>query len=86
MKEIRLGLSKAGMDPDVYAGHSFRIGVATVAYANGIEDSTIMTLGRWKSNAYQRCIRIPRQQLAKLSASIATPIPGKSYELFHPHD
>ena len=46
VKEIRLALSKAGMDPDVYAGHSFRIGAATVAYAKDIEDSTIMTLGR----------------------------------------
>ena len=43
-----------------------------------------MTLGRWRSNAYQRYIRIPRKQLAKLSATIATPITEKSYELFHP--
>ena len=50
MKEIRLALSKAGMDPDVYARHSFRIGAVTVAYAKGIKDST---LGRWKSYAYQ---------------------------------
>jgi hypothetical protein len=78
VKEMRSALSKAGMDPDVYAGHSLRIGAATVAYTKGIEDSTIMTLGRWKSNAYQRYIRIPRQQLAKLSATIATPITEKS--------
>lgn len=46
-------LSKAGLNPDIYAGHSFRIGLATVAPEKG---STIMTLGRWKSNAYQRYI------------------------------
>ena len=56
---MRSALSKAGLNPDVYAGHSFRIGAATVAHEKGIEDSTIMTLGRWKSNAYQRYIRIP---------------------------
>ena len=40
VKEIRLALSKVGMDPDVYAGHSFRIvGAAIVAYAKGIKDS-----------------------------------------------
>lgn len=85
VREIRSALSKAGLDPEVYAGHSFRIGAATVAYAKGIEDSTIMTLGRWKSNAYQRYIRIPPQQLAKLSSTIASPILEKSYEVFQPN-
>ena len=69
---VRSALSKAGLNPDVYAGHSFRIGAATVAHEKGIEDSTIMTLGRWKSNAYQRYIRIPQEHLARISAHIAT--------------
>ena len=69
---VRSALSKAGLNPDVYAGHSFRIGAATFAHEKGIEDSTIMTLGRWKSNAYQRYIRIPQEHLARISAHIAT--------------
>jgi hypothetical protein len=62
-KELRAALSKAHLDPDLYTGHSFRIGAATVAHAQGIDDSMIMTLGRWsrKSNAYQRYIKIPQQ-------------------------
>ena len=84
VKEVRAALSKAHVNPDVYAGHSFRIGAATVAYAKGIEDSTIMTLGRWKSNAYQRYIRIPQQQLAKLFATIATPLLENFSKVFRP--
>ena len=84
VKELRAALSKAKLDPDLYAGHSFRIGAATVAHALGIDDSTIMTLGRWKSNAYQRYVRIPQQQLAALSSTIATPIPTSLLKQFHP--
>ena len=42
---LHAALSEAGLDPKSYAGHSFRIGAATVAHLNGIDDSTIMTLG-----------------------------------------
>ena len=34
-KELRLALSKAGIDPDIYAGHSFRIGAAPKCPQNG---------------------------------------------------
>ena len=53
VRELRQALSRAGLNPELYAGHSFRIGAATTAHAHGIEDSMIMTLGRWKSDAYQ---------------------------------
>ena len=84
VKELRAALSKAHINPDLYAGHSFRIGAATVAHAQGIEDSMIMTLGRWKSNAYQRYIKIPQQRLASISATIANPIPQSYLKEFHP--
>ena len=71
---LRTAISKAGFDPNLYAGHSFRIGAATAAHLNGVEDSTIMTLGKWKSDAYLRYIRTPKEQLAKLSTRIANPI------------
>ena len=42
--------------------------MTTVAHEKGIEDSTIMTLGRWKSNAYQRYIH--QEHLARISLLI----------------
>ncbi len=42
--------------------HSFRIGAATSACANGVPDSDIQRMGRWKSDAYRRYIRIPQFQ------------------------
>ena len=39
--------------------HSFRIGGASSAYAAGIPETTIQTLGRWSSDAYRLYIRCP---------------------------
>lgn len=39
--------------------HSYRIGAATWAAAKGIPAITIQQMGRWKSSAYLRYIRIP---------------------------
>ncbi len=67
---VRQVLLKAGVQADRYAGHSFRIGAATVAAARGMEDSIIKTLGRWKSLAYLEYVKIPRQQLANYSVML----------------
>ena len=64
MAAHRSALSKAGVDPSKFCGHSFRIGAATTAAANGVEDAIIKTLGRWRSLAYLDYVKIPRQQLA----------------------
>ena len=53
---IRDGLSKCGIDPSLYNGHSFRIGEATTAAQRGIPDSTIQMLGRWQSTTLYICI------------------------------
>ena len=53
---IRTALGESGMDPSLYAGHSFKVGAATTAALRGLQDSLIKTLGRWESSAYTSCI------------------------------
>ena len=40
-----------------FSSHSFRIGAATTAAANGMQAEKLMEKGRWKSNAYRSYIR-----------------------------
>ena len=72
-REVRKALTAAGFDQSKYAGHSFRIGAATTAAAaaGSIEDSTIKTLGRWESSAYQLYVRLSREELTSISSKLA---------------
>ena len=71
VEDIREALSKCGLNPKEYAGHSFRIGAATTAAACGVPADTIKTLGRWRSQAYQLYVRLPTSQLAGISRQLA---------------
>ena len=44
---------------NVYGLHSFRIGAATLAASRNISSVLIQQMGRWRSNAYTRYVRIP---------------------------
>ena len=71
VSQAREALQTAGDDGMSYSGHSFRSGAATAAAKAGVEDSTIKTLGRWKSDIYQVYIKIPRHHLAAVSVRLA---------------
>ena len=51
-------LKFCSMDPTRYKGHSFRIGAASHAADKGLSDAQIRILGRWRSNAFQKYIRV----------------------------
>ena len=72
IREVRSALTSMGLPANQFAGHSFRIGAATAAAQAGLEDSVIQALGRWSSAAFLLYIRMPREQLAPLSARIAS--------------
>ncbi|XP_077196898.1 integrase/recombinase xerD homolog [Paroedura picta] len=50
-------LRGAGLRPEWYGTHSFRIGAATQAFREGAEPEEIMRRGRWHSKAYAAYIR-----------------------------
>lgn len=48
-----------GIDPAAFTGHSFREGAALTAALHQIPEQTIMTLGRWTSDAFRRYLKLP---------------------------
>jgi site-specific recombinase XerD len=55
---LRKAVNSAGIQSDNFKSHSFRIGTASDASVNGISDSKIMELGRWKSQAVTNYLRL----------------------------
>ena len=54
---LKKALLESGVGANQYGTHSFRIGAATMAALKGIPPEQIMTMGRWRSDAYLRYIR-----------------------------
>ena len=67
---IRQALANTNIDVSRYNGHSFRIGAATAAAQAGLSDSTIKLLGRWKSAAFTRYLRLPVSSLVAISSRL----------------
>ena len=57
--QLSSAIRLCGLNPSVYKDHSFRIGAASHAADKEISDAEIRILGRWKSNAFQKYIRVP---------------------------
>ena len=55
---LKKALSVAGIPTNKFHGHSFRIGGASFAAANGYTVAQIQSMGRWKSGAFRKYIRI----------------------------
>jgi len=55
---VRKALQAVGLVTRDYAVLSFRVGAATTAAQQGLQDSLTKTLGWWESAAYLRYVRI----------------------------
>lgn len=60
--QLRACLQLAGYQSATIRSHSFRIGAATEAAMNGHSNDQIQRMGRWKSSAFLRYIRVPSLQ------------------------
>ena len=65
-------LSELKRDTRNYSTHSFQIGAATSAKNANIPDTFIKMMGHWRSDVYQRYIKTPPGELAKLSKYLLT--------------
>ena len=68
---LRAALLELGVDPSLYASHSFRSGGATAAAAEGVPEYLIKLQGRWASCVFLRYVRKDKRTLADLAASMA---------------
>jgi len=57
-KRFNSCLAHCSLDPMLYKPHSFRIGAATNAFSNGATTESIQQMGRWKSQAFKKYIRL----------------------------
>ena len=67
--ETRSLLQKSGFNAAHYAGHSYQTEAATTA---ALLLWLIKTLGRWTSDCYERCIKIPPVTLSGVSATLTS--------------
>ncbi len=58
-RHLSYSLAFLNLDNTTYKGHSFRIGAATTAALQGVPEEQIQRMGRWKSDAFKKYIRIP---------------------------
>ena len=72
-REIRNLLPLCGVVcPEEYATHSLRIGAATTAAIAGVPEHLIRHMGRWKSDAALKYIRVSSVEVSQLSAKLAS--------------
>lgn len=59
ISKLRDHLTTMGIDPQSYAGHSFRRGGASFAYQSGVPVELIKALGDWRSDTILIYLTMP---------------------------
>jgi hypothetical protein len=80
---VRRVMGAAGRDPNVYGGHSLRIGGATAAHAANIPPSLIRLMGRWSSDIYEIYCRLSLESALGVGQAIASAQVTPAAEAFH---
>lgn len=78
VSRIRLAFTRCGVDAKKYAGHSFRRGGASWAYAVGLPIDTIRIIGDWQSQAYTAYIVPKQSDLRQSIKSMVMAIPART--------
>ena len=68
-------LRQVGLDPNLFAAHSFRRGGATRAFAMGLPGELIRVMGDWRSDAYQGYLDFPLQTRVQAMAAFVSDLP-----------
>ena len=72
VKLFKRKLAATGIDPSAYAGHSFRRGGATFAFAQaGLQDLHIKALGDWVSSVFMRYCEVQEELRVKGAEAMA---------------
>lgn len=71
LREVSRALRQAGLKPEEFSGHSFRKGGAQSLADAGVPPHVIKTMGRWASWCFALYIRMTREDLTRLSHTMA---------------
>lgn len=72
---LRHDVASLGLDSTKFAGHSFRRGGASSAFAAGLSDFEIQQLGRWRSDTFKLYIEPNRERLLSISSRMHWAVP-----------
>lgn len=71
LSALKTCIARAGLDPKLYAGQSFRRGGATFALQAGVPDTVIRAMGDWKSDVWRDYVSATAQLRESASLSLA---------------
>ena len=72
--KLKLWLSKAGLDPALFSGHSFRRGGASYLYSIGGSTLMVQVMGDWRSQVFTRYLYLTMEDRQSAQSLMQTAI------------